>query len=124
MNSYQYDKPLLETYTVLAGVLTSAAVLRTIIGPAGMKGRVVNISSLVTTGVTAAASTVTVGPNGGSSVPTHTVPISSAGASLAIPRANLRSKTELVADTEVEIATGGEATAGAANLVVSIEWYN
>lgn len=124
MNNYQYDNPLRESYTVHAAALSGgAAVLRTIYGPAGKVGRVVNVSHTVTTGVTVAAASVTVGPNGAASPVTHTVPISSAAAGVAIPRADLVGQTELAADTAVEIATGGEATAGAADLVVTIEWY-
>lgn len=123
MNNYQYDKPLRETYQVHAADLTGAAVLATVLGPAGKVGRVVNVSSFNTTGVTVAAATVTVGPNGAASPPTLTIPISAIDTGLAIPRANLVGQTELAADTEVEIATGGEATAGVAELVVTVEWY-
>lgn len=125
MNNYQYDKPLRETYSALAVDLTSAAVEQTILGPAGMQGRVVNISGFLTTGATVAASTVTVGPNAAATPVTLDVAIAAINTGTAIPRANssMLNQTLLAADTEVEIASGGEATAGVMNVTVTIEWF-
>lgn len=125
MNNYQYDKPLRETYRFAAATLTAAAVVGRFIGPAGKVGRIVNVSDLVTTGVTVAAAVVTVGPNGAASPVSHTVPIAAANLGHAISRtaATLLAQTELPADTVVEVASDGGPTAGAADLIVVVEWY-
>lgn len=118
-----YDNALRETYRFAAASIASAAVVGRLVGPVGKRGRVVNVSTVVTTGVTDAGGTVTVGPNGAASPVTHTVPISSANAVLAIPVADLVGETDLAADTLVEITAGGEPTAGAADIVVTIDWF-
>lgn len=127
MDSSGYDKGILETYRFpAASLIGGAAVVGRFIGPKGKTGRVVNLSHIVTTGVTVAAASVTVGENGATNPISHTVPISSAGAGVAVARSTFLSQPatdELPADTVVEVATGGEATAGAADLVVSVNWY-
>jgi hypothetical protein len=125
MSAQFYDNALRETYRVPGASLTGgAAVLDRVIGPAGKRGRVVNVSHVVTTGVTVAASTVTIDTNAGVTTPVaHTVPISSADAGAAIAAASLAGQTELPADTVVEIQTDGASTAGAVDLVVTIDWF-
>jgi hypothetical protein len=122
-----YSNPIYKTTIVRAADLSSAAVVDTFIGPAGKTGRVVDVTYLVTTGVTVAPSNIRVGPNSdpdaGAIVP---VPVSSAGASGqgvrdgASPNIDLG---ELSADTEVEISTSGAADAGAADIYVVTVWY-
>lgn len=123
MSGQFYDNALRETYRFPAAVLTAAAVVGRFIGPKGKTGRVVNVSHVVTTGVTVAAASVTVGNNGATTPVAHTVPISAANAAVALAYASLQSKDALAADTLVEVATGGEATAGAADLIVTVDWY-
>lgn len=123
MSSQFYDNALRETYRFPAATISAAAVVGRLVGPVGKRGRVVNVSTVVTTGVTVAAGTVTVGPNGAASPVTHTVPISSANAVLAIPAASLKGVTDLAADTLVEVAAGGEPTAGAADIIVTVDWF-
>lgn len=135
MSGQFYDNALRETYRFPAATLSAAAVVGRFIGPAGKRGRIVNVSHIVTTGVTVAAAAVTVGVNGATSPVSHTVPISSANAGAAIPAASLKGQVEgsdglatgeiaeLAADTVVEVASDGGPTAGAADLVVTVDWF-
>ncbi|WP_299312317.1 hypothetical protein [uncultured Halomonas sp.] len=119
-----YHDPIHATYTLAAADLTSTGTLLSVVGPAGKRGRLVGITGVVTTGVTVAASTVTVGTAGdGDAYGTLTVPIASAGAVANDPTVTAVDDNLMPADTAVVIATGGEATAGAADLAVHIAWY-
>jgi len=126
MDSNGYDRGIVETYRFPAATLSAAAVVGRFIGPAGKVGRIVNVFHVVTTDVTVAAAAVTVGANGATSPLSHTVPVSAAGAAVAIPRATVRARAstaELPADTVIEVASDGGPTAGAADLVVTVNWY-
>jgi hypothetical protein len=111
-------------YQLKAATISSAARLQTLIGPAGKSGRLNSITSTVTTGVTDAASTITVGTAGDpDSAGTLTVAVSSAAAVqnnvvLVTPYSAV-----LAADTAFVIDVGGECTAGAADINVAITWY-
>lgn len=119
-----YHDPVYATYTIPTADLTSEATLLSVVGPAGKQGRLVGITGVVTTGVTVAASTVTVGTAGdGGAYGTLTVPVSSAGEVANDPAVTAVDDNLMPADTAVVIATGGEATAGAADLAVHIAWY-
>lgn len=133
--SQSYDNALRETYRFAAATLSAAAVVGRFIGPAGKRGRITNVSHVVTTDVTVAAAVVTIGVNGASNPVSHTVPISSANAAVAIPKASLSGQVEgtdglasgeiaeLAADTLVEVASNGGPTAGAADLIVTVDWF-
>lgn len=117
-----YSEPKTSVYRFPAAVLSTAAVIGRIMPPAGMAGRVVDIATIVTTGVTVAPSTVQVGvtatPNAYS---TLTVPVSSAndGANGASGVAS----HIIPANAVVDVYAGGECTAGAADVLVTIDWY-
>jgi hypothetical protein len=124
MNNYQYDKPLRETYQYPAAALTSAAVVGRFIGPEGRKGRVVNVSHVVTTDTDDAA-VVTVDTNAGLAVPV-TADVANAPGQYtggSTVKADVVGQTELPADTVVEVQADGVPTAGAADLTVTVEWY-
>lgn len=125
MSGTGYDKAQsLRTYRFPAAVLTSAAVVGRFIGPAGKKGRVVGFEHIVTTGVTSAAGSVVVDTNAGLTSPfTASVPVSSAGAGAATTAALLKAGAELPADTVIEVQAGGEPAAGAADLIITVQWY-
>jgi len=124
MSAQHYANALRETYRYPAASLASAAVVGRFIGPAGKTGRVVNVAHVVTTDVTVAAGAVTVDTNAGLTSPvSHTVPVSAANAAVAVPYASLKGQTELPADTVVEVQADGAPTAGAADLVVTVDWY-
>lgn len=109
-------------YRFAAAALATAAIVGRIIGPAGKQGRLVDIGSVVTTGVTAAAVTVDVGLTADvDAFGTLSTPISSAN---AVANGMTRGDTNIIpADTVVEVSTNGECTAGAGDLLVGIEWY-
>lgn len=125
MNSYQYDNPLRMTYRFAAAALASAAIVGRVIGPKGKVGRVAGLEVITTTATTVAACTLTVGPNGAASPVNLDIPITAINLGVAIERDEdtLIQQTELAADTLVEITAGGECTAGAGDLLVTIEWY-
>jgi hypothetical protein len=130
MSSQFYDNALRESYRFAALTISGGAVVGSFIGPVGKKGKIVNVSSIVTTGVTVAAAGLTIGASGQTEPVAFSIPISSTGAGLAIPKANLKDATapsldaqELAADTVVEIEDDGLATAGAADIVVTVDWY-
>lgn len=119
-----YDQPIYITYNLLAASVIADANLRDIAGPKGLTGRVVAIATVVTTGVTVAASSVVVGTDAANALfATLAIPISAAdavanNASLLTLDANL-----IPADSRVVIGSGGGATAGAVNIDVTIAWF-
>lgn len=120
-----YSNPTTITYRLPAATLSTAATIGRFIGPSGLQGSLVDICSVVTTAVTVAANTVTVGTAGDpNAYGTLTVAISSAnavqnGATLVTTAgANL-----LAADTLHVINTGGECTAGAGDILVTVDWF-
>lgn len=117
-----YSTPTTATYRFPAVSLINSATLGRIMPPSGKKGRIVDITVLVTTGVTVAASTVKVGTEATvSAYATLTVPVTAAN--LGVNGATLVTGHELPADTVVAVATGGGCTAGAGDICVTIDWY-
>ena len=117
-----YSNPPVCTYRFPAATLSSAATVGRLIGPAGMQGRLVDIATVVTTGVTVAACTVTAGTEADvDAYGSHTVPVSAANAGKN--GVTLTSTVVLPANTVVAIAAGGECTAGAGDILVTINWY-
>ena len=125
MSGTGYDKAQdLRTYRFAAATVSAAAVIGRFIGPAGKVGRVIGFESIVTTGVTVAAAAIDIDTAAGLTGPfTTSIPASSAGAGLAATAAELKAGAELPADTVVEISSDGGATAGAADLIVTVQWY-
>lgn len=123
MSGNNYDSPLETTHTFDAAVLSAAATVGRIAGPAGKVGRVKSINGVVTTGITVADATVSIRSAGGSPVVTGTLAIAAIDASVSATAAEIQAGTELDADTTVEVVANGEATAGAADLTVVIGWY-
>lgn len=114
-----------SVYRFAAATLSSAATIGRIIGPSGKTGRLVDICSVVTTGVTDASNTVTVGTAGDpDAYGTLTVIVSAAnavqnGATLV----TTAGANTLAADTLHVVNTGGECTAGAGDILVVIDWF-
>lgn len=117
-----YSNPTSITYRLPAAAIATAGVLGRFIGPTGLTGRVVDICSVVTAGVTIEANTVTVGtaadPDANA---TLTVAISAANA--VQNGATLVTAALLAADTLFVVNSGGEATAGAADILVTVDWF-
>ena len=117
-----YDNGIRQTYRLAAATLSSAANLASIAGPAGMRGRVESAVALVTTGVTVADCTVRFGTDADDDAfGTLTVPI---GAADSIAGNLVAGVTENIpADSVARIDAGGESTAGAADLIVTVVWF-
>lgn len=125
MSSQFYDNALRRTYQLSAVDFTAGAnVDLTAVGPKGKQGRVVAVDYLLTTGVTVAASSITVGPTGSPTV-TVAVPIAavdSVGGADSTDSA-LKGQTLLAADTAFEIGNAGGSTAGVGDVNVTIDWF-
>lgn len=117
-----YSNPKTAVYRFPAATLSSAAVIGRIMPPEGMQGRVVDVSTIVTTGITVAATTVQIGvtatPNAYS---TLTVPVASANSG---HNGAVSVQDHVIpADAVVDVYAGGECTAGAGDVLVTIDWY-
>lgn len=117
-----YDNGIRQTYRVAAASLATAANLLSLAGPSGKRGRIESAVALVTTGVTVAAATVRFGTDADDDAyGTLTVPISSAD---AIANTLVNGAVENIpADSLVRVDAGGEATAGAADLIITVVWF-
>lgn len=116
-----YSENGLTAHRFSALTLSTAAVIGRIYGPAGAKGKVVGVSTIVTTAITAAATTVKIGTaSDDDAFGTLTAPISSvnAGANVVVDGVD----SDVAADTMILVTAGGESTAGAADVVVYIQW--
>ncbi len=109
-----------------AASVASAAVIGRIVGPVGRRGRVTSVTALATTTLTDTPGTLTVGNSGNAAAyGTLTLPLTTAPARidgiLSIPydRGGLPQSNP---DQVIEIAAGGEPTAGAADITVTAEW--
>jgi len=119
-----YHDPIHATYTLKAASLASAATLLSVSGPAGKKGRLVGITGVVTTGVTDAAATVSVGTDADSDAyGSLSVPVGAAGSSANDALVKPADDNLIPEDSVVEIAADGAATAGAADLAIHIAWF-
>ena len=119
-----YDTPFRMSYTIPAAAIDTAAVLLSVCGPAGLKGRVSNISGVVTTSTTVAASEIQVGTTADEDAyATCAVPVLTAPA-VFNTLVDLTSDANLIpANSVVEIASDGGATAGDGDIVVTIDWF-
>ena len=132
-NQNFYDNADSRTYRFPAATLSAAAVVGRIAGPAGKLGRVRGIEFLVTTGVTVAAALVTVGVNGAVLPASISVPVTAVNLGGGQTDAEIKAAgadqvagvndVELTADTTIEVASDGGATAGAADLIVQVDWF-
>jgi len=119
-----YENATFITYQIPAGVLTSAATLGTLIGPAGKQGRLEGIETTVTTETTGAAASVDVGITGTlAKYGTASVPVSVVDSLTNVTTINDTDVNPLPADTEFLVSTDGGATLGAADLFVTIAWF-
>ena len=124
-----YSNGIQMTYQVLASnIVSSAGQAGNFAGPAGMTGRLVAISAVVTTGVTVAAASVTLRDQGATETyGTLAVPVSAAGDVNNVLTIDDTADTptdnnRIPADTSLELNGDGAATAGACDFYVTIEW--
>lgn len=125
MRQTTYDLPLSITYTIAAAAIdTASADLLSVAGPAGMSGRVDSIVAVNTAAVTGAASLIRVGDDSDNDkFATLSVPVSADNA-VTNNFTGLTTDDNLIpADSRVIISTDGGATAGDANLFVTISWF-
>lgn len=119
-----YNDPIYATYNVNAATLSTAAELIQCVGPVGHKGRVDGVTCVVTTAVTDAANTVTVGTTSdGDAYATLTVAVGAADTYANNPTILTDDDNLIPANGVVVVATGGECTAGAGSVAVTIAWF-
>lgn len=118
-----YSNPTSSTYRFAAETLSAAAEIGRLIGPAGKAGRLIDIACIQTTDVTVADTTIQLGDGvDADAYGTLTVPFADGvgdGANGMVRGVD----HEIAPDTEVVITAGGECTAGAGDVLVTIEWY-
>jgi hypothetical protein len=112
-----------RTYRFSALTVSGGAIIGRVQGPAGKVGRVVGFEYILTTGVTVAAAGITVGENGAAAPFTTSMPIAAINTGGAATATQFKAGSELPADTVIEIADDGAATAGAADIALTIAWY-
>ncbi len=117
-----YSNGFQTTHTFAAAAIAGGGELGRIAPPApGLTGRLVAVTNVVTTGVTVAADTISVGNAGdGDAYGTLAVPVSSAGAFQNALTRGVDSRVN--ADEVVIVSSAGTATAGAGDITVHIEW--
>ena len=117
-----YSTPTTATYRFPAAVLSSAAIVGRIQAPAGMRGRVVDVSCVTTTATTVAACTVDIGTSGAvAAYGTQTIPVTAIN--LGVNGFVGVAQHEIPEGTLVEVSANGECTAGAGDLLIIIDWY-
>jgi len=113
-----------RTYRFAALTVSAAAVIGRIQGPAGKIGRITGFEYNLTTGVTTAAAAITLDTNAGLTAPfATTMPVAAINTGGAATLAQLKAGDELPADTIVELASDAAAGAGAADVIITINWY-
>lgn len=133
MPSNFYDLADRRVYRFPAAAVDTAAVFGRFIGPLGKTGRVRGMEYVVTADVTVAASTVTCGVNGATAPAALTVAVGAANTAGAMTAAQVAAAgaaqvagtndVELTADTVVEVTSDGGATAGDADVIVTVDWF-
>jgi len=121
MSAQFYDNALRESYNFVGVDVGAGGIEQEIVGPSGKRGRVVNVSYVVTT-VLVGTADIDVGPNGAPTV-SLTIPTNAADGDSGSASAELKGQTDLAADTVCEISTDGGATSGVVDLVVTIDWF-
>lgn len=121
-----YNNPTTTTHNRSAATISTAATLMTIMGPRGMKGRLVGIGATVTTSTTDAATLLKIGSaTDDDKYGTLSVPVATAGAASSYNNATIFDVDDNIipANTPVIVSTNGGCTAGAADVAVIIDWF-
>ncbi len=119
-----YDNALRETYRFPAAAFDTAAVFGRFQGPVGKIGRIEAAQFVITADTTVAVSLITVDTNAGLTTPLSvSVPIDVAGVGGVAADALIAGADELPADTQIEVASDGGATAGDGDFIVTVGWY-
>lgn len=123
---YTYDQPIQVTYKFPAAVLSAAAVIGEIAGPAGRSARALSIAAVVTTTLTGSTdAVVTVDSVGGvTTPPSLTIPGDTADGGIAgSTQGNTEGASELPGDELLQVSSDGGPSAGAADLYVTLGWF-
>ena len=116
-----YSQATSATYRFPAAATTSAAVVGRIAGPKGKTGRLVGAAYVITTATTVTAPTVKIGS--GSDDDAYGTLAVAIAADNAIGNTVTAGVTPVIpADDVVNVAIGTTSTAGAADLLVFIDW--
>lgn len=119
-----YSNPVTSTYRFPAATLSSAATLGRIIGPSGKSGRLRDMSVVITTATTVASTALTIGTEADTDAyGSLTIPVTSVNLGVSGVTDASATTEVLPADTIIAIATDGGCTAGAADILVTIDWY-
>ena len=114
------------TYRFPAVSVASAAVIGRIVGPVGLRGRITSMTALATTTLTSTPGTVTLGHSGAAAAyATLTLPLTTAPARIDGVLSIVSEGggyTQSNPDLVIEMAAGGQPVAGAADIVVTVEW--
>jgi hypothetical protein len=119
-----YDNPITISYQAQAATISAAATLLRGVGPAGKKGRLVDIGFVTTTGTTDAATELRVGtvadPDayGILSIPIQAAAAVTNGVTSYMTSANL-----IPANSYFALASDGGCTAGAGTIILTIDWF-
>ena len=116
-----YSDSKVTAHKFPAATLSTAAILGRIQGPAGARGRLIDVSMIITTATTSASNTLDVGLVGDvDAYGIHTTPVTAVNLGA---NGMVRGATEKIpADSIVEISTNGECVAGAADITIFIDW--
>ena len=122
-----------RVYHFLSVAIDTGTILGNFQGPPGKSGRVRAIDFAVTVDTTVAVTNLTVGVNGATAPATVQVPIASAGAIGQMTAAQVKAAGAaevvgtndviLTADTNIELTTDQGATAGDADVYVTVDWF-
>lgn len=126
-----YSNGIMMTYkfAAFAGLSAAGQSSEKIAGPAGATGRLVSMVAVVTTGVTVAAGVATLRNNvtttelyGSLTVPVLAAELSAADLVINDLEAGGTDTARIPADAQLELDGDGGATAGAADIYVTILW--
>lgn len=117
-----YDQGIHATYRFPTAAVDTDAVIGRIVGPAGKKGRLLDVASVVINEVTDASAKISVGnADNDARYGYHTQPI---GAAAVTTNGITRGTSEYIAaDSDVVVSSDGGATAGDSDIVVHIVWF-
>lgn len=119
-----YANGLQLSYRFPAAAVAGGGILDRIPTPApGLRGRITSVAMIVTTQATGADSVISVGRSGAAAA-YGTITQDTASAVGSQINNFVRGADDSVdEDTPIEISSDGGSTAGAADIVVSVEWY-
>ena len=117
-----YGNGISALYRFPAAAINGAGIFGRIKGPAGAEGRLISVSSVITTTTTVGPAVVSVGNSGDANAyADHTIPVAAAPTA---QNAMVRGvANRIAADDDVEVSSDGGATVGVADVLVLIEWY-